>query len=148
MTVIAWDGKMLAADKRTNFGGLHATTTKIHRLKDGRLVGCAGNTAQIAEIVHWLSTGADADKLPSVQRDPKECVSALVIEPCGRVLQYENTAHPIVIENRCWAIGSGRDFAMAAMHLGKTAHQAVTLACELDSSCGNGIDMLTLEGTE
>jgi ATP-dependent protease HslVU (ClpYQ) peptidase subunit len=148
MTVIAWDGKTLAADKRTNFGGLHATTTKVHRLPDGRLVGCSGNTAQIAEIVHWLGSGADADKMPTAQRDAKECVSALVILPGGAILQYENTPHPIRIENRMWAIGSGRDFAIAAMHLGKTAHQAAVLACELDCNCGNGIDTLTLEGSQ
>ncbi len=144
MTVIAWDGKALAADKRTNFGGLHAMTTKVHRLPDGRLVGCAGNAAQIAEIVYWLSAGADPEKMPSSQRDAKECVSALVIEPGGRVLQYENTPHPIVIENPTWAIGSGRDFAMAAMWLGQDARHAVIVACELDCSCGNGVDTLEL----
>ncbi|SDX13057.1 20S proteasome, alpha and beta subunits [Variovorax sp. YR634] len=144
MTVVAWDGKTLAADKRTNFGGLHGTTTKVHRLSDGRLVGCAGNTAQISEMVHWLETGADPEKIPAIQRDAKECVSALVILPGGAVLQYENTPHPIRIENSTWAIGSGRDFAMAAMHLGKDARQAVMLACELDSTCGNGVDTLEL----
>lgn len=147
MTVIAWDGKTLAGDKRTSFGGLHATTTKVHRLQDGRLVGCAGTTAQIAEMVHWLNAGADAEKLPTAQRDPKECVSALVIEPGGRVLQYENTAHPIVIENLTWAIGSGRDFAMAAMYMGRSAEQAVSVACALDCTCGNGIDTLILQAS-
>lgn len=145
MTVIAWDGKTLAADKRTNFGGLHATTTKVHRLPDGRLVGCAGNTAQISEMVHWLGAGADSEKMPAIQRDAKECVSALVIEPGGRVLQYENTPHPIVIENPAWAIGSGRDFAMAAMWLGQDARHAVIVACQLDCTCGNGVDELALE---
>lgn len=145
MTVIAWDGKTLAADKRTNFGGLHATTTKVHRLPDGRLVGCAGNTAQIAEMVHWLGAGADPEKMPACQRDAKECVSALVIEPGGRVLQYENTPHPIVIENPAWAIGSGRDFAMAAMWLGQDARDAAIVACQLDCTCGNGIDTLEFE---
>lgn len=144
MTVIAWDGVHLAGDKRTNFGGMHATTTKVHRLPDGSLVGCAGNTAQIAEMIEWIGGGCDADKLPATQRDPKECVSALVIRPDGQILQYENTPHPIVIENGQWAIGSGRDFAWAAMHLGRTAKEAVELACELDSNCGNGCDVLAL----
>jgi len=146
MTVVAWDGEMLAGDKRTNFGGLHGTTTKVHRLPDGSLVGCAGNTAQIAEVVHWLGAGAEPDKMPAIQRDAKECVSALVIRPDGKVLQYENTPHPIRIENKTWAIGSGRDFAMAAMYLGRGAIDAVAVACVLDSGCGNGIDALTLEG--
>lgn len=145
MTVVAWDGKTLAGDKRTNFGGLHGTTTKVHRLKDGRLVGCAGNTAQIVEFVRWLEEGANPDKMPAIQRDAKECVSALVILEGHIVTQYENTPYPIVIENRHLAIGSGRDFAMAAMWLGQTAHDAVAVACHFDVGCGNGIDMLELE---
>ncbi|CAN7326902.1 hypothetical protein LJR084_001896 [Variovorax sp. LjRoot84] len=144
MTVIAWDGKTLAADKRTGFGGLHATTTKIHRV-NGCLLGGAGTTAQIAEMVEWFAKGRDAGKLPASQRDAKDCVSLLVIEPTGRVLQFENTPHPLVLENRMWAIGSGRDFAMAAMHCGKTAAEAVEIACHLDLNCGNGIDTLTME---
>jgi ATP-dependent protease HslVU (ClpYQ) peptidase subunit len=144
MTAVARDGKTLAADKRTSFGGLHAVTTKVHRLPDGRLLGCAGNAAQISEMVHWFATGAGPEKLPAIQLDPKECVSVLVIRPGGFVLHYESTAYPIQLENRIWAIGSGRDFAMAAMHLGKDARQAVMLACELDSTCGNGVDTLEL----
>lgn len=146
MTVIAWDGRVLAADKRTNFGGMHGTTTKVHRMPDGSRVGCAGNTAQIYEMLEWLKNGADADKLPAVQRDPKECVSMLVIRPDGSVLQYENTAYPILIEDKLWAIGSGRDFALAAMHCGKSAVEAVQLACQLDVGCGNGVDGLSVEG--
>lgn len=146
MTVIAWDGKTLAGDKRTNFGGLHATTTKVHRLPGGALVGCAGNAAQIGEMIHWLGAGADPDKMPAVQRDPKECVSALVISPDGKVLQYENTPHPIRIENGQWAIGSGRDFALAAMLLGRDAIDAVKVSIAFDGGCGNGIDALTLDG--
>lgn len=148
MTVVCWDGKILAADKRTSFGGLHAITTKVHRLPNGSLVGCAGNTAQIGEMIHWLGAGADPDKMPAIQRDAKECVSALVISPEGKVLQYENTPYPIHIENGQWAIGSGRDFALAAMLLGRDAMGAVKVAIVFDAGCGNGIDALTLKGSQ
>ena len=37
-----------------------------------------------------------------------------------------------------------RDFALAAMHLGKSAREAVEVACALDVFCGNGIDTLEL----
>ena len=145
MTVIAWDGTTLAGDKRTSFGGLHATTTKVQRLPNGVMVGCAGNTAQIWEMVHWLAQGADPEKLPAIQRDAKECVTMLVVYRNGELWQYENSPYPIRIEDKQWAIGSGRDFAIAAMRLGRTAAQAVALTCELDMSCGNGVDALMLE---
>lgn len=143
MTVICWDGHYLAGDKRTSFGGLHGITTKVHRIGDC-LVGCAGTTAHIAEMLEWVRNGRKPEELPTHQRDPKECTSMLLIEPDGSVLQYESSPYPIRIENKQWAIGSGRDFAMAAMHLGYCASAAVAVACKLDMSCGNGIDALTL----
>lgn len=79
MTVIAWDGKTLAADKRVGYGNMHRTTTKIRRVGDA-LVGCSGS-------------------------------------------------------------GS---LAVAAMHLGKSAREAVEIACLYDMNCGNGIDTLEL----
>lgn len=149
MTVIAWDGKTMAADKRTNWGGLGSITVKIHRVyraqsDDYVLAGCAGNTAQIAELLYWLSAGAKPETFPAAQRDLKECVSMLMVLPDGTLCQYENTAFPIPILDKQWAIGSGRDFALAAMHLGRTAAEAVGVACHFDSYCGNGIDTLEL----
>ena len=144
MTIIAWDGKTLSADKRTSFGGLHGTTTKLHKV-GGRLVGGAGITAHIHEMLEWVENGCDAATLPVSQRDPKECVSLLVIEPDGKVRQYESSHCPLQIENKFWAIGSGRDFAMTAMYLCKTSREAVEIASALCDGCGNGIDSLELD---
>lgn len=144
MTVIAWDGKTLAADKRSSFGGMHATVTKLYRI-NGSLVGCAGGSAQNAEMRVWFSAGCDAKLFPEPQRDSDKCVSMLVVSPDGVLRQYENSPHPFIVENKLWAIGSGRDFALAAMHLGLPADRAVEVACALDCTCGNGIDTLTFE---
>lgn len=39
-------------------------------------------------------------------------------------------------------MGSGRDFAIAAMHCGKTAREAVEIASLYENGCGNGVDVL------
>ena len=70
--------------------------------------------------------------------------SALVVELDGTLSQYETTAYPLRIENRQWAIGSGRDFAVMAMHLGKTAAEAVLLTAQFCHDCGNGVDTVEL----
>ncbi|QTF91783.1 hypothetical protein [Halomonas sp. BM-2019] len=62
----------------------------------------------------------------------------------GQVTYYEGAPIPLVMENTHHAIGCGRDYVMAAMHLGKNAKQAVEMACALDAFCGSGIDTLTL----
>lgn len=144
MTVVAWDGKTLSADKRTSFGGLHATTTKLHRV-GAALVSGSGSAALIKEMVAWVGAGCDPDTFPALQRDEKTCCSFLVVNPSGPLLQYDQTPYPLTIENKQWAIGSGRDFAMMAMHLGKTSAEAVELTSLMCSDCGNGVDSMEHE---
>lgn len=142
MTVIAWDGITLAADKMTNFGGLYGTTTKVHHIGD-KLVGGCGTTALIQEMINWIKNGCDPEKFPEPQRDPNECAAVLVVNRDGTIHQYESTPWPIVLQNKQWAIGSGRDFAMAAMYLGKTAAEAVEITSALCNDCGAGVDVVS-----
>jgi ATP-dependent protease HslVU (ClpYQ) peptidase subunit len=52
------------------------------------------------------------------------------------------------VEDPFIAFGAGRDYAMAAMHLGCDAHRAVEVACVFDTGCGMGIDTLELDQQE
>lgn len=143
MTVVAWDGKILAADKMVSFGGLFAKTTKITRVGDFLLGGC-GSSAMLNELMHWWIAGAYPVKFPNSHRDYKESPTLLVIGH-DMIRQYENTPSPINIESYQWAIGSGRDFAMMAMHLGHNAEYAVMATSRLCNDCGCGVDTLELE---
>lgn len=143
MTVIAWDGRTLAADKQCTYGNGRRKVTKIRRVGD-TLVGIAG-TASIGEaVIDWLESGADPEKYPKLQADKDDGANVLVIRH-GRVEEYSRTNVPIVYEDPFIAIGCGRDFAIAAMHCGKTAREAVEIACIYDTGCGCGIDTLTLD---
>lgn len=148
MTVIAWDGKKMAADRQGSNGGLRHATTKIHRI-DRLLVGGCGEPSLLGNMFEWVRRGRKIEEFPASQRDKDDWQVLLVIEPVGsedvpRILFYERTPHPIVYEQRCAACGSGRDFAMAAMHLGFDAVKAVEVAIALDVGCGVGIDTLTM----
>lgn len=148
MSVIAWDGKTLAADKRATLGSLIRTTTKIFRHGDA-LLAYAGDQSFGEQIKAWWIAGADPEKFPASQRDKDDWAGLLVIRPRAdpglRIARYERTPHPLFFEDETFAIGCGRDFAMAAMYVGKTAREAVEVAIALDSGCGNGIDTLTLD---
>jgi 20S proteasome alpha/beta subunit len=142
MTIVAWDGKMLAADKRAiNNGYVGGTVTKIHRW-DGGLCAFAGDMDIGVQMVQWLRDGAEPDNFPKQQE--KNAASFMVIHADGRTVRYETTPVPLPFENTIQAMGSGRDYALAVMHLGHDAVKAVEVACALDSGCGNGIDRLTL----
>jgi hypothetical protein len=48
------------------------------------------------------------------------------------------------ILERFWSVGSGRDFALAAMALGKTAKEAIELAHMFDASTGDKVDVIEI----
>ncbi len=142
MTVIAWDGKTLAADRKSTYGNTTRSTTKIHRV-GAALVGYSGGASVGNEVIAWFRDGADPQKFPAMQRDKDEHVNLLVVYADERIHEYIRTPFPEVVEDKFVAIGSGRDFALAAMHLGQSAAQAVELACRLDANCGQGVDSMT-----
>jgi 20S proteasome alpha/beta subunit len=144
MTIICWDGKTLAADKRGSDGGCPRTITKIRRTRGGHLMGCSGSANRDAEIMAWYENGADPKGYPDSERDEQKCSVLLVIQPGPIVKYFNGTPYPVVFEDKYVCIGSGRDYAQAALHLGHSAVEAVGVAIALDINCGNGIDALTL----
>lgn len=143
MTCIAWDGTTLAADRRCCYGSMISEATKIHRV-NGLLVGGSGDFPFILAMIEWIRDGRKLEAFPKHQSDKDDWQPILVIELEGITSIYERTPYPIRQEQKHVAIGSGREFARAAMYIGKTAREAVEVACALDSGCGNGIDTLTL----
>jgi hypothetical protein len=141
MTVIAFDGRTLAADKRATVSGHTYTISKIARVGDC-LVGVAGRGDKIREFQQWIANGRERDEYP--KRSDEAWFTGLVVRPDGVIERFEDQSIPILVEDRTHAIGTGRDYARVAMHLGKTAREAVEIACLFDENCGNGIDTLEL----
>ena len=140
MSVIAWDGKTLAADRQGSDGNKNLRLTKIWKHGE-QLLGGTGNAALIQELLEWVKAGADPEKYPEKQK--AEPSSFFIINETG-IWSYEGSPVPLKFENDFLAFGSGRDFALAALYLGKDAREAVEVACQFDLHCGNGIDVLTL----
>jgi len=143
MTCIAWDGKTLASDKRVTEEGLARTVTKIRRI-NGLLVGATGLTWAGREMLAWVERGRKPEDFPASQRNKDDWAGTIVIEGT-HILTYDRGPYPIEIEDPTYAIGSGRDYALAAMHCGKTAAEAVEIAALFETGCGNGVDTLELE---
>ena len=142
MTIIAWDGKTLAADKASTSVGYARTVTKIFRVPEG-LVGFAGCAEHAMQLLEWFMASRPSGEFPKRAKD-EECAGALFIGNDGVCWGYGATPYPERVEERFDAIGCGRDYALAAMHLGHDARHAVEVACALDVNCGKGIDTLSL----
>lgn len=138
MTVIAWDGKTLAADKMATFGGTPVPTTKIFQI-GAELIGCSGLVSECLQFVEWYRKGEPADSKPVFE----EGFSALVVQN-GKLYKYERQLVPLHLPVPVWGAGSGADYAIGAMAAGKTAVEAVEIACRFDVNCGLGVDSFTV----
>ena len=146
MTVIAWDGKTLAADRLHDDSGLARACTKIHKHGDIMVAG-AGAARSIQAMRDWIVGGMDKAKFPSehLVEEAGYHSPVWVIYRSGTVVKFENSPYPTVIEDLVFTEGSGRDYALGAMAMGADAKTAVEVACRYDIRCGRGIDVLTFD---
>jgi hypothetical protein len=145
MTVLAWDGKTLAADKLMCSGETAMLTTKIERWEKW-LLGTAGNASVGREMLDWFKDGAEPKAFPTSNRKLDEGSTLLVVDVETRQASfYISTPHPIQLASQHCALGTGDAAALVAMACGKTAREAVLLASQFVVSCGGGIDAIDLE---
>jgi hypothetical protein len=146
MTVIAWDGKTLAADRRACASGFVYSVTKIARVGDV-LAALSGYFSAFGAYKEWLASGRDPARFPAPPKDDREWRQLLVIHRSGLIERFEGGATaPIIVEESWHTMGSGRDYAAAAIMLGFDAVRAVAVASRLSEECGNGVDTLSFEG--
>lgn len=93
------------------------------------LLGCSGIYTDALLIREWIEAGGTEEKKPRIGGE--EGGPCILIQ-YGKAFVIESTLFPIRIIEPFFAIGSGRDYAMAAMRCGRSAREAVEIACEFD----------------
>lgn len=146
MTVIATDGRTMAGDGQTVCGWTISDTdaVKVHRIA-GCLVGTTGNSSSGALFRAWFGKTHGIDHTNVDVPKIEDTFSALVLRPTGELDWYDGSCL------RCpcsapQAIGSGQDFALAAMDLGRSPLEAVEVACKRSMGCGGTITSLSIDG--
>ena len=139
MTTIAWDGVILAADRRVSYGTMSdASTTKIVGNKKG-LCGAAGNTSMCAAFRRWFLAGEKGDHPPLIKDE--ESATACIIRPDGTRIMYDSYGW-YEVDKGPFALGSGWEVAMGALRSGKAADEAVRIAAGIDGATGPEVDCL------
>lgn len=138
MTTIAYREGVVAADSRETWEGEAAGTTvarcaKLFRKKVGRrdvVLATAGATYSGMLFVDWYGSGKEP---PSalLDLDSEEDFDVLILDR-GKVSLTNHLCRPIEVLDSFTAIGSGRKAALAAMHCGRSAREAVRIACLID----------------
>jgi lipopolysaccharide transport system ATP-binding protein len=121
-------------------GAIHIESVQFEK----GLLGLAGESGLGLPVVKWVMHGAIADQFPALQSSKDDWQPVLWIDLNGVIHIYERSPIPSIWEDGCCAIGSGREYAMAAMHLGCSAKEAVEVANALSCDCGRGVDVLDL----
>lgn len=159
MTTIAWDGTTLAVDRQSTASyGFKYEMCKLHVMEESRapmprfkLFTSCGDQGLNHEFARWLKSGMPHADVPKVDEEKAE-FSGTLIEMVPetthpRVMMINRQGILIPTVERLYTDGSGRDFAMMAMHLGKNAVDAILLTMQFDSSTGLGVDWARLDGT-
>lgn len=144
MSVIAWDGKTLAADRQATNCDMRAPITKIWRGPHGAAIGITGDMARGLLLRKWFEDGADLARYP-IDNNCDDWARLIVASSSGLVC-YERLPVPLPVESTFLAFGSGRDYAMGAMAMGADARQAVEVASRFCTGCGLGIDSFDVSG--
>lgn len=142
MSIVAYDGKSLAADRQMTRGNFKFEVRKIRRI-NSYVLAWTGYMSSGLAMAHWFENGALRGDFPACQQN-NELWARLIVVSKDEVVYYEQTPHAIGVYAPYMAWGQGSDFAMGAMSHGATAKEAVEIACRFDTGCGFGVDVETL----
>ncbi len=144
MTTIAFDGNVLAADRLMSGCALPVAIKKIRRTGDGRLLGGCGSAVAMLAMMDWLAAlPKDRRHRPKFRVDDDDFV-VLEIFKNRKIIEHLN-AGSLPVRAKKYAVGSGREYAIMAMHCGCTAVNAVKHTAKFDPYTGLGVDFLRLD---
>jgi hypothetical protein len=113
--------------------------TKIYRLSDGRIIGGAGNSFDVAAWRDWLEGGK-----PGGCPILSDQFCGLILTPTGETMWVDHKGRELATPTPC-AIGSGQDVAIGAMEAGAPPEHAVAIAIRRDPFTGGEITVLSRE---
>lgn len=134
----------MAADSMSVMGGMKIfNEIKLHRVR-GAVIGLAGGSGALT-FLDWYKAGSPALKYnehPTFNEDAS--FLALVATKKG-LFMADDTLRLEQVFEPFFAIGSGKGEAIAAMHCGKNAIQAVQIAARIDSNTGGRVRYMRVE---
>lgn len=148
MTTIAFDGHSIAADSlAVDTWGLKSLVLKIEETENF-LIGGAGIHGRIAGWVRGITPGnpgnSDPLKLYYPYIKDQDDPNIILIDRKTKQAYVHETGYFFPITRGFHAIGSGRDYALAAMSMGATAKEAVEVAMRFDNGTGGEIVVVKL----
>lgn len=140
MTTIAYKDGWIAADSCCTIGNYTSNSKKLYIIPDVGVVGFAGAGNAMFKIADWWLEGCQGDA-PTVDNDKGESCIGILVSRKGVFCLFDGI-HPMEIDDPWFAIGSGSDFAISALSLGKNPKEAVEHAMQFDVGTGGRVDAI------
>ena len=141
MTTIAWDGRIMAADRQaTRENGLISSVQKLWRPKPNIIAGFSGGLGECVALKAWFDHGADPKEYPKPENISDPAVMMFVIKGDPIVFCFEGSPFALSFRNVPFARGCGAAVALGAMSMGANAIRALEITSRLDAFTGEGID--------
>lgn len=149
MTTIAYRDGVMACDSCWTYGGtVDVLSTKITRLSSGALLGQSGQN-DARSVVALLDRVKTPAQMPTYEAllERRVLFLGLLVLPKGRMFKVATTHVPTTmwddefdsddvgiweLSGQFAAVGSGDSLALGAMAAGKSARDAVAIACRFD----------------
>ena len=145
-TIAVRDGKM-ACDSMVGIssdGGGDRAYYHCEKVFDitGELIGGAGETAGISLWYEWYMGGCEDKKLR--KRMWEVDFDIVILHADGRIESSDGSGNIEETHEPFYAVGSGTKCALAAMHCGKSAEEAVEIAKLIDPHTGGKVQVFTV----
>lgn len=151
MTTIAYRDGVIAADSLLTYtteagGSRKYPCKKLFRKTIGRgrrqrdvIIGTAGDAAAAQLFVDWFGSN---QPIPEMLKEAGD-FTCLIVDR-NELFEADFYCRPVKITQPFYAIGSGCKEALAAMHCGRTAREAVEIAARIDLYTGGDIVTMRL----
>lgn len=150
MTTVAVDRFSIACDRQFSHSGGHIFRgkTKIYKMPKEtcvNLFGCEMAAVGFAGNADMICTALDFLFDPAPESCPKVKGLELVALTDKKEIWTSFTLQNwMLVDQPYYAIGSGTQFAMGALNVGKTPLQAVKVASKMDANTGMGFREIVL----
>jgi hypothetical protein len=129
----------IAADTMVSGEDSYYSVSKLRRGKNS-IYGACGDWDKVLKAYQLIESN-------STEWESDLDVSILELRPDG-LWVYESTIIPVRLKNDYWAVGTGANFAIAAMRLGNSPATAVAIAAEFDPFTRHPIEAFQLEAQD
>lgn len=140
MSIIVWDGKIVAADSYANDGHTVREVEKLWQYGNV-VIGGVGLISDIYAMKDWVFKGRKPDGFPSVSSQS----TFVYVTPARGLIRYTNKPAGIIHGFKACAFGSASDFAYGAMALASNlgldidAKQIVEAAAKYSADTGGSV---------